>query len=497
MKNSKLTSTDILINNNLLLSDNIQKLLHVMFHNNIWQNFTASNLSVAIGKMAFFYNINIDVRNNDLSFLYSNDGFSCFYREQIYKKIKSFVHVFKNNEIANIILSLAILGVDSNNTAVRSLAYEIYLRSFSDTHENIKSLIAKDISNTIWGLATLGGNRNIYVILPLLNELTRRFLTNNNILKNFNFLQLSEIIRALAKIDIKQYIDNNDILLLIKNELSRTIRLIDYSKLQLFAYQDVVEIMWSLICFNMLEAQDAVIYLDLISMLLENTSDNNFNYQDQNMHKIIIIYYYCKLLFKELPEETFLMFDNFVKKHEEIVASHKEPGFYRFFYEHIEELMFFSCHCNQFKVAIEYDKYLYGYFIDGYFVSNGKEYVIEINGSIHEYNCQDVDLTNHNLLKEKIFNAAGVTVIYVDFAGHKLSLLNYLQEQQLSNIQKNVTTTVSESQKALYALQVYYMINKYYFPDNRTEKKLFKISEKDNKHNKKSYNRISLRNCGI
>ena len=125
MKNSKLTSTDILINNNLLLSDNIQKLLHVMFHNNIWQNFTASNLSVAIGKMAFFYKINIDVRNNDLSFLYSHDGFSCFYREQIYEKIKSFVHVFKNNEIANIILSLGILGVDSNNTAVRSLAYEI------------------------------------------------------------------------------------------------------------------------------------------------------------------------------------------------------------------------------------------------------------------------------------------------------------------------------------------------------------------------------------
>lgn len=186
-----------------------------------------------------------------------------------------------------------------------------------------------------------------------------------------------------------------------------------------------------------------------------------------------------------------------LKKHEEIVTSHKEPGFYRFFYEHIEELMFFSCYCNQFKVAIEYDKYLYGYFIDGYFVSDGKEYVIEINGSIHEYNFQDIDLTNHNLLKEKIFNAAGVTVIYVDFAGHKLSLLNYLQEQQLSNIQKKVTTTVSESQKALYALQVYYMINKFYFPDNRTEKKLFKISEKDNKHNKKSYNRISLRNCGI
>ncbi len=487
MKNSKLTSTNTLINN-------------------IGQNFTASNLTVAIYKMAFFYKLNIDLRKNDLSFLYSNDGFSYFYREQIYEKIKSFAHVFKTNEISNIIFLLAILGVDSNNTAVRSLTYKMYLRSFSDTHENIKYLTTKDISNTIWGLATLGGNSNIYVILPLLNELTRRSLINNNILKNFNFLQLSKIIRALAKIDIKQYIDNNNeiLLLSIKNELSRTIRLVDDNKLQLLAYQDIVEIMWSLICFNMLEAPDAAIYLDLISKLLENTSGNNFNYQDQNMHKIIIIYYYCKLLFKEFSEETFLMFDDFVKKHEKIVTSHKEPGFYRFFYEHIEELMFFECYCNQFKVAIDYDKYLYGYFVDAYFVSNGKEYVIEINGSVHEYNCQDIDLTNHNLLKEKIFNAAGITIINVDFAGHKLSLLNSLQEKQLSNklrdlanTKKNVITAGSESQKALYALQVHYMINKFYFPDNRSEKKLFNISEQNHKHNEKNYNRISLRNCGI
>jgi very-short-patch-repair endonuclease len=259
-------------------------------------------------------------------------------------------------------------------------------------------------------------DENLQSSVKILCATTAEYNRENNGLRDFKPQEIANSLWALATLGVDPG----------RDELARgavralMAKIVERDGLRYFKPQDIANILWAATILAELTQENAVVFIGALEkhdLVIEQLSLEDAN-------QLITFFYYCKFCLR-LDENKYAKLKQFVNHIEQSGKIPKpDPS-----HLHREVMVRLRPYFER-AVKFEREKYLYGYFVDEYFVYNGKGYVIEVNGP-HHFNSNARKLRDD--LKRKVLRAVGITVLEIDLPTGDCSNGAWLQvfEQQL------------------------------------------------------------------